>query len=374
MTQSAPKHPSFILIVDDLPENLQVLGNILRVAGYHVTPAVDGLQAFKIIEKRRPDLILLDVMMPGMGGFEVCARLKASQATREIPIIFLTAKSETADIVKGFELGAVDYVTKPFRKEELLARVDTHLSFQRAKQELRELNTTKDKFFSIIAHDLRGPFNGFLAFTEWMIGNISDYTQDEIVEILEKQHRSAKSLFALLENLLTWSRIQRGVMKYTPEDVWFGCLVNDILTLFQTTAEQKHIALRNEVPHKLIAYGDQNMIETIIRNLISNAIKFTEPGGMIDVSAKDEKQWVEVTVSDTGVGIDQETISALFRIDIKDSRVGTAGEKGTGLGLILCKELIEKHGGKIWIESEIGKGARFVFTLPKFECSPDVLD
>ncbi len=371
MIQSRSTPQSFILIVDDIPENLQVLGSILRTEGYRTTPVLDGKQALKVIEKRLPDLILLDIMMPEMNGFEVCTTLKASQHTRDIPIIFLTAKTETDDVVKGFELGAVDYVTKPFRKEELLARVKTHLSLQQAKQELQDLNATKDKFFSIIAHDLRGPFNGFLGLTEWMIDNIGEYTQDRIVELLQKQHHAAKTLFALLENLLAWSRIQRGIMEYIPEKVWFGSLVNDIVALFQATAEQKQITLSNSVPSKLVVYADQNMIETVIRNLISNALKFTDARGTIDVSVRDDGPTIEVSVSDTGVGMDQDGISKLFLIDAKYSRVGTAGERGTGLGLILCKELVEKHGGRIWVESEIGQGTCFRFTLPK---SPPVED
>jgi two-component system sensor histidine kinase/response regulator len=356
--------PSFILIVDDTPKNLQVLGNILKAADYHFTPASSGKQALKIIEKRPPNVILLDIMMPDMDGFEVCTRLKASPATRDIPVIFLTAKMDIEDIVKGFELGAVDYITKPFRKEELLARIHTQLSLQQSQEKLQELNATKDKFFSIISHDLRGPFNGFLGLTDIMIDSLEDSDTDRLREMLTKQKNAAKDLLALLENLLTWSRIQQGVLDIVSDTLFLDDIIRSNIILFTLSADQKQITLTNRVPQKTIVYADYNVVNTVVRNLISNALKFTNTGGTIDISATTDAGYVDIAVSDSGIGMSAEVLKTLFRIDVRHSRFGTGGERGTGLGMILCKELLEKNQGTIEVESEEGLGTTFRFKLP----------
>ncbi|PIE35148.1 hybrid sensor histidine kinase/response regulator [candidate division KSB3 bacterium] len=363
-TYTSAVKPPFILMVDDTPKNLQILGNILKTAGYHFTPASSGAQALKIVEKRHPHVILLDIMMPGMDGFEVCTRLKASSETREIPVIFLTAKTDVEDITKGFELGAVDYVTKPFRKKELLARIRTQLALQQSQEKLRELNATKDKFFSIISHDLRGPFNGFLGLTDIMIEHLEEFEADKLRDMLTKQKKSAQALLALLENLLTWSRIQRGVMKIAPTLLSLDDIIRSNLFLFTLTADQKQITITNRVPQETLVYADHNVVNTVIRNLLSNALKFTSAGGTIDISAIPKAEYVTVAVSDTGIGMSPEILSTLFRIDVRHSQIGTAGERGTGLGMILCKELLEKNGGTFEVESEQGCGTTFRFKLP----------
>ncbi|QTA81389.1 Two component system response regulator histidine kinase [Desulfonema limicola] len=371
------KQQPFLLIVDDIAKNLQVLGNILSAKGYHYTPAMNGSQALKIIEKRPPDLILLDIMMPDMDGFEVCEKLKSSPETSDIPVIFLSAKTETEDIIKGFELGAVDYVTKPFCKQELLARIETHLDLKFARQKLQELNATKDKFFSIISHDLRSPFNAFIGLTELMIDSLADFSKDEIKEMLVLQYENANRFFALLENLLTWSRIQRNLIECVPESLCVHDIIQNTISLFQSNAQQKQISLYNFTTKDTLVYADRNIINTIMRNLISNALKFTNSLGIIKVSEsciiadQDNKSYVEICVSDSGKGMDAKTLSGLFRIDVKHSEPGTAGEKGSGLGLILCKELIEKNQGRIYVESEPGKGTSFKFTLPAMDCRQD---
>jgi len=354
-----------ILIVDDVPNNIKIAANILQRDEYKFFFATNGSGALDKVKSNKVDLILLDVMMPEMDGFEVCKQVRNDPATQDVPIIFLTAKTDTESIVKGFELGATDYVTKPFNGAELLARVKTHLALQRAKEELKELNATKDKFFSIIAHDLRSPFTPLIGFTEVIIEDIDRYSKDDIKKIVGELKTSAETVFALLENLLAWSRLQRGIMEYAPKDTALEEIVAYNVFLFQPGADQKQITLRNLVQENTTVYADYNMISTVMRNLISNALKFTETDGTIEVSAKKDEQSVVIAVSDTGTGMSNKVVSELFRIDVKYSNIGTAGEKGTGLGLILCKELVEKNGGKIWVESEVGKGSTFRFTLPK---------
>lgn len=354
---------TLILLVDDSPLNLQVLGTLLEDI-YSTAIAGNGTQALNFVEQRVPDLILLDIMMPDLDGFEVCERLQASPKTRDVPVIFLTAKTETEDIVKGLNMGAVDYVTKPFQKAELLARVATHLDLRRAKQQLQELNATKDRFFSIMAHDLRTPFSGLVGLTEVIMNNIELYDAEKLKQMLGLQLEAVKNLFTLLENLLTWSRMQRGALEFTPQLLNLRDVVDYNIKLITPAADQKNITLESHVEHGIPVYADVNMLNTVLRNLLSNGVKFTKTGGTITVSASQEEKSVEVCVADTGIGINADGQAKLFRIDAQYRRPGTADEKGTGLGLILCKDFIERHGGTIRVSSTVHVGTSFFLTLP----------
>ncbi|MFH0735620.1 MAG: hybrid sensor histidine kinase/response regulator [bacterium] len=368
------KEKNKILIVDDQPKNLQLAATVLNPF-YKLLIADSGQKAIKIALEKKPDLILLDIMMNEMSGFEVCEKLKNITATKNIPIIFLTAKTEEEDIVKAFEIGGVDYITKPFKRKEVLARIKTHLDLLNAKKfiekqndELIKVNNEKDKFFSIIAHDLKSPFTGFLSLTEMMAHEIEDFTPEELKNVVISLKDSANILYKLLENLLEWSLIKRGLSETFFERLQIGKLVMYNLEIIRAKAEQKKIILENDIKDELEVFADKNIINTVLRNLISNAAKFTNDGGKITVSAKViESDIVEVSVKDTGMGISEKDIKRLFKIDEKVSNVGTAGESGTGLGLLLCKELIEKNNGTIKVESDIGKGTSFYFYLPVYK-------
>jgi two-component system sensor histidine kinase/response regulator len=232
------------------------------------------------------------------------------------------------------------------------------------KVELKKLNASKDKFFSIIAHDLRAPFSGLLGITDFIIKNLENFSQSDIKEHLDSLREAAETVYTLLENLLSWSRLQRGTMKKQPEDIRLDEIAAQNMRLFASSAEQKQISLVNQIPEGTTAYADKHMIDTVMRNLLSNALKFTYTGGVISLLAHKNEKDVEFAISDTGTGIPQEDIPQLFQIDIKYSRAGTAGEEGTGLGLILCKDLIEKNGGTILVESEVGQGTTFTVRLP----------
>ncbi len=239
------------------------------------------------------------------------------------------------------------------------------VELKQKSDQLAELNASKDKFFSIISHDLRSPFNALLGFAQLLSENIERYSLDDIQQKVSKIRTSAERLYALLENLLTWSRIQRGAMEYYPESINLCEVAEDNVELFTPNAEQKSILLRNTVQANTLVYADYSMLNTVIRNLTSNALKFTSTGDYVELSAIQDDLHVEVAVSDSGVGISEDVLPELLRIDTHHTNVGTAGERGTGLGLILCKELVEQNGGRIWIESEVGKGTTFKFTLPK---------
>ena len=232
-------------------------------------------------------------------------------------------------------------------------------------KELQEQIRTRDKFFSILAHDLRSPFNGILGFSNVLAEDIDLLSRDEIKNFAVQLNSSAKSLFNLLENLLLWSRIQSGRMQYKPIKMNIIEIINDIISVLIGNAVSKNISIINMVSPYHYVFADQNMLYCIIQNLISNAIKFTEGGGEIRLMSQDEGGFIEVSIADTGVGIRPEDISRIFRIDVEHSTLGTEREKGTGLGLILCKDLVYKQGGKISIESQVKIGTTFRFTLPK---------
>lgn len=229
---------------------------------------------------------------------------------------------------------------------------------------LTELNATKDKFFSIIAHDLKTPFNSIIGFSEYLSEEVKEKNYHKIEEIAGGILSSSKKAMDLLTNLMTWSQLESDRMPFSPTLLDISSLVSEVLSLVKPTAEQKNIFIENQMPLNAQVFADREMISTILRNLFTNAIKFTESGGKITVLSSLDKNDLKVTIIDNGVGISKERIDKLFAIGNSNSTPGTQNEKGTGLGLILCKEFVEKNGGKIWVESEEGLGSTFYFTLP----------
>jgi len=359
-----------ILIIDDNPTNLGVLADYLDEYGFIILTSRNGENGIENARRNQPHLILLDVMMPpGIDGFETCRRLKADEATRYIPVIFMTTLASEADKVNGFKVGAVDYVTKPIQLRELLARVTTHLKIQAQAAELTKLNANKDRFFSIIAHDLRGPFMPLMTNLE-LLGDLADtLTPQEIRDMSGSSLRSAQKVHQLLENLLQWAQLQMGGLKYNPTTFNLYPLAQKSLEVFHQVAQTKAITLVNHTPPNITIYADINMLDAIIRNLINNALKFTHNGGQVSLSAtvQPESHKVEIVIADTGVGISPADQQKLFRLEVNHITLGTAQEKGTGLGLIVCKEMIGMHGGKIRVESEVGQGTTVRFTVQASE-------
>ena len=232
-------------------------------------------------------------------------------------------------------------------------------------EELIKLLTEKDKFFSIIAHDLRSPFNGFLGLTQIMAEELPSLTRDEIQEFVLRMRNSATNLYRLLENLLEWARMQQGLIPFEPEVVELLLIVDECIAIVLETIKSKGIEIAYDIPYDIKVFADSNILQSVIRNLISNAVKFTPKGGKISLSAKTyTDKCVEIAIKDSGIGMSRAMVDHLFRLDVQTNREGTEGEPSTGLGLLLCKEFIEKHGGKIWVESKEGKGSIFYFTIP----------
>lgn len=362
-----------VLIVDDVPKNLQVVGNILKDQSIRSYAALSGEQALKVLKNTKIDLVLLDISMPDMDGYEVCHHIKQDLKLAHIPIIFLTARSQTEDVVKGFEHGGVDFITKPFNSSELLQRIRTHLKLKHYEdelaaknQELQELNATKDKFFSIIAHDLRNPFNTLLSVSQLLLDDNMNVDEPKRQEFIQMLHDNAKCTFALIENLLLWSRSQRNQVEFHPEVVYARELLKECMMLVQyTAANAKQIKLvLDDIDESLQVVADYDMVSIIVRNLLSNAVKFTHSKGVVHIGCQvSEQEKVLFYVKDEGIGMNPSQIDKLFKIENTYSRLGTEEEKGTGLGLILCKEFVEKNNGKIWVESAENQGSTFYFNL-----------
>jgi len=230
--------------------------------------------------------------------------------------------------------------------------------------ELTESNKTKDKFFSIISHDLKGPLSGLMQLLEILADEYNSIEEQEKLKLISEAAASAKRTYNLMENLLDWSRVQSGKMEYQPERINLFQLVNDVTSLYNQNIKHKNISLEINIHNNISVFADKKMSETVLRNLISNAIKFTYPNGSISLASEKKDDFVIMKIRDTGVGISEENLPNLFRLDVSHSTKGTENESGTGLGLILCKELVGRQGGKIWIESKINEGSTFYFTIP----------
>lgn len=364
---------SRILIVDDQPANVIFLQDFFAMHGYtNINSTTDSRKVIEIYIKYQPDLILLDLHMPYFSGFEIMEQLKdLILPDVYVPILVLTADITITTKRKALLCGASDFLSKPFDLVELQARINTHLLIKHRNEQIKRYNAElemhiamKDKFFSIIAHDVRNPFVGIKNYIDILL-RIGNFSPSEMEENLKVIRGSAIRGHELLENLLKWTKSQSGRLKVKSELCNLKSVTNSSINLIEIPAANKNIHITNTIEEDLTLESDTEMLDTIVRNLLSNAIKFTPNNGSITLTAAKNKNYITISVTDTGIGIDNEKIENLFRIDKNlQAGVGTAGESGSGLGLILCKEFIDKLGGKIWVESEPNKGSSFIFSLP----------
>ncbi len=362
-----------VLIVDDVDANVLLLKLLISKAGYKTLSAYNGKQALDVIEESKPDLVLLDIMMPVMDGHEVAKRLKENPETEEIPIIFLSALNSTEDIVQGFKLGAADYVSKPFNKDELLTRITHQISLIHAQktienqtEELKKTITGRDKLYSVIAHDLRSPIASIRMVMEVLINGISkDSIDPDMYELLIMANRLTDDSFTLLDNLLKWTKSQTGRLNNVfQDDVDIMNLVTGVVEVLRGVGKLKNISIDLKGATSRSARLDIDMIKTALRNLISNAIKFSYDNSVVEVVVKEEEDKVVIDVIDTGAGISSEKQNLLFKTDTHFTSFGTGNEEGSGLGLLLCNEFVKRNGGKLWFKSEEGKGSIFSFYIP----------
>ena len=362
-----------LLVVDDVQTNVLLLKALLGKEGYGILVANNGQEALEVIRNENPDLILLDVLMPGMDGFEVAERLKSEEFRCEIPIIFLTALDDTQSIVNGLKLGVGDFISKPLRKEELMVRIKHQLSLVAARriieeknEELRKTIAGRDKMYSVIAHDLRSPMASMKMLLNTIMMSVEkDKIDPDIFDMLEMSNKTSEEVFSLLDNLLKWTKSQLGKLTVIPQKLDISGLADGVVEVMNSVAEVKHIKLIRTDHESFFVYVDIEMIKSILRNLISNAVKFSNPDSEIKVGIKAEDGKVIVSVTDSGKGIKKEDQHKLLKDSTHFTTYGTNSEEGSGLGLLLCRDFARKNGGELWFESEENLGSVFSFSLPQ---------
>jgi two-component system sensor histidine kinase/response regulator len=296
----------------------------------------------------------------------LCRRIKEEDHLREIPVIFLTALTDTNDLVEGFKAGGVDYITKPFRREELLARVKSHVELSQAKRNIlaqaeliQQINRTRDRMYSVISHDIKSPFANISMMISMIADGYLEPDSDDFKEIIENLNYSTKETYTLLENLLQWTRTQTGNLETHPEDVSLLDLVENSMGFVSMNAEHKEISIEVDVDEEIGIHADPNMIKSVIRNLLSNAIKFTHRQGVIKVKAEKNIDHIALLVIDNGVGMSEEQVNNLFKDNIFSTTAGTGNEKGSGLGLHLVYDFTRRNGGRITVQSMPDEGTTF---------------
>lgn len=361
-----------ILVVDDTPANLQLLTVMLKERGYKVRPVLSGKLALLAASRQPPDLILLDINMPEMDGYEVCMKLKANPRLADIPVIFISANSETMDKVMAFSVGGVDYVTKPFQFDEVEARVKTHLHIQqlqanllRSNKKLRELEQLKIDLTNLLVHDMRTPLTAILSGLATMdgLGELNELQQ----EILDMGLRGGSTLLGMINDMLDISKMEDGSFQLDMEILSPEELVRTALIQVQALAKSKHLELQTEISPELpLICADREKMERTLTNLLGNAFKFTSEGGKVTVGAhlNEPDKTILFAIRDTGEGIPPESFEKIFEKFGQVAARKAGHSQSTGLGLTLCKMVVEKHGGRIWVESQLGEGSVFLFTLP----------
>ncbi|KGK86591.1 hybrid sensor histidine kinase/response regulator [Clostridium sp. HMP27] len=392
-----------IMIVDDTLLNLKLLTDLLSEHGYQVRPVSSGVKALKSVAIEKPDLIILDVIMPEMDGYEVCRQLKLDEHSRDIPVIFISALDEAANKVIGFKAGGVDYITKPFQKEEVLIRVETHLSLSRLQRQLQARNVqleeeiaqrkraeeellkaheerrrlddlmehdrVKTEFFANISHELRTPINVIFSSLQLYESNLRGCLDRNIYSNCHKYINIMKQncyrLLRLTNNLIDITKIDVGYFEIYKTNVNIINLIEDITLSVADYIESKGLSIifDTDIEEKIIAC-DPDKIERIILNLLSNAVKFTEPGGEIMVSIENSVENICIRVKDTGRGIPEEKLNLIFERFVQVDKSLTRDHEGSGIGLSIVKALVELHGGAIYANSQIGHGTEIIIYLP----------
>ncbi|MBF0145375.1 MAG: response regulator [Magnetococcales bacterium] len=384
------KTPPRILIVDDQRSNIDVLRDILQ--DYDRAIALNGPQALKVARsKKPPDLILLDIMMPEMDGYEVCTILKNDPATRDIAIIFVTAKREVADETKGLQLGAVDYITKPFNASIVRHRIEIHLELKRHRDQLEELVRertqelvearnvaesrkkaaeegirAKNEFLAIISDELRNPLNSIIGFTSFL--GEPELPQEERDQYLDIINTASSSLLNLINEMIELAKVEAREVRLQPEPFDLGKLLEGVITDFNAKAQKKGLELSMRLPDGLptILTGDAKRLQQVLRHLLKNAVSFTNHGEiLLQVARKEQTETEEVIhfmIQDTGIGIPREKQELIFQEFTQLEQAFRRSHGGLGLGLTICKRFVPLMGGEIWVESEENKGSTFHFT------------
>jgi len=357
------QRPSTILVVDDKDANRLLIQHLFDGPEYRVLEAADGLEGVAVAKAEGPDCILLDLDMPRLGGFEALEQLEQDPRTRQIPVIILTATDDTLEgMERALRTGAVDYITKPISPRRVAIRVRGAIERRRLLQELEDLRST---FTSMLVHDLRAPLAVIKGYVDLLEVRSAGPLSDKQARYLKATREASERMMRLIGDILDLSKLEAGKLSIERQPVDVAQFVAEMAERFQPLAAQRAIHLEVRVPNGLRPVpADARRIEQVLMNLLSNALKFTPKGGAITLDVVDRKDHVDIAVADTGPGIPQEELPLLFEKFGQTSSAKSAAGPGTGLGLVICRHLVEAHGGRIWVESEVGKGSRFVFSLP----------
>ena len=359
------EQPARVLVVDDHPQNVELLEAYLIPEGYDVVTAFDGIEALERVAEGAPDIVLLDVMMPRMDGYEVCKKMKEDEATRFIPIVMVTALKELEDKIKSIESGADDFLTKPIVKIELLTRIRSlirvkrlHDDLEKSYQDLKDLEKTKENLTQMIIHDLKNPLTGIKANLEIVGMEEMNDTQ----ECLDAAQRSADLLYNMIQDLLDISKLEEEKLNLILDSVSLQELADQARSEVEAPANAEDKSIELDIPDGTQTVTmDRALIYRVISNLLLNAVKHTGRGGVITLKAWVEGDEARIDVADTGHGIPQDYLVTIFE---KFGQVESRQRSGTGLGLTFCKMAGEAHGGKIWVNSVEGEGSTFSFSLP----------
>ena len=383
MEQSNDRQELQILLIEDNSADVFLIKDHLKHSGtnFILSHCTRLSEALDLLSNPLYDVVLLDLGLPDSWGLNTLKAIKSIKM--QAAVIVLTGLDDEKFALASLKEGAQDYIVKDNlnadniihaikfgierkKHQKELERLNAELEskVQERTKDLKELLATKDKFFGIIAHDLKNPFSGLIGASELLLYHGDEFDKKKLRGITELMHNSAKNIFIMLENLLEWARTQTGNISFNPEKIYVKEIVSENITNIKAFADHKGVSISTNDMNGLMLLGDRNMINTIIRNLLNNAVKFTSKEGKVKISAVKSSDSIIFSIKDSGIGIRQEDINKLFRIDVKFSRQGTASETGTGLGLILCKEFIEKHKGEIWVESKENEGSEFKFIIP----------
>jgi two-component system sensor histidine kinase/response regulator len=354
-----------ILVVDDQPANIQIVGAVLGKLGHEIIPASDGATALKRVALRMPDLILLDLLMPGMNGFEVCLQLKLNPEWKEIPVIFLSAADDKDMIVRALNSGGVDYITKPFNQAELISRVRTQLALKTACDQLKQLAEDKDELLGILAHDLKNYLGGINMSADLMSGQIKRFNDERLTQLTDNMVRSSALAMAFVKEFLANSATDHGFI-LKPTVVNLTEIATAAVGQYQETARRKKIKIQADFPAEaVITRADVSALEQVLDNLISNALKFSPPDKRIFISVRSIGNRAECCVRDEGPGFTAEDKEKMFRRYGRLSARPTGGEPSTGLGLSIVRKLVQAMDGELLCESNPGQGAGFIIRLPR---------
>lgn len=368
--ENAAVSKGVVLVVDDQVQNLQLVASIIGPL-YSLMLTDSAAKVLPYTLKKKPDLILLDVMMPEISGFDVCRQLKEHPETRDIPVIFLTAMTGEDDIAAAYEAGGVDYISKPFRTRELLARIAAHMTIKRQHDsiaalnaELLEMNKQKDRLLGVIAHDMRGSIGSMGNVIDILLQDIESMTPVEIRDYMQMMRNASERVYSMFDGLLMWAKSKFQTIDFECSVVELDGAVAEAVAQVATQAANKHIRIETSVECNVPLYVDYMMLLTVLRNLLTNALKFSHPHSTVKLMTTVQGDWAEFQIVDSGVGMPDDVRERLFSSNSIVSSPGTKGEKGTGLGLDVCGDFVRRHGGAIHVESEEGKGSTFRFTMP----------